>query len=131
MGAIPKKKKPTPECTRAAKGERKVAKLKYTTDLPRKMYTYFCSYEGVGGVPSFEKFARSIGTTLAILLSFRGHKKFDEAYAECNEIRRDYLIDGALAKRLDASFTKYLLDSEGGAVRDGEGDFSITLQVLE
>lgn len=108
-----------------------MAKFRYTPDLPRKMYTYFCSYDGGGQIPSFEKFARSIGTTLAVLSSFRGHKKFDEAYAECSEIRRDYLIDGALTKRLDSSFTKYLLDSEYGEGDDGAKNFSITVRVLE
>ncbi len=105
-----------------------MARLKYSNDLPRKMYCYFSSYEGSGAPPSFDKFARSIGTTLAVLLSFRGHKKFDEAYTECNEIRRDYLIDGALTKRFDSSFTKYLLDSE---TEGGTGEVSITLEVQE
>ena len=106
-----------------------MAKFRYTPDVPRKMYAFFSSYDGTGPLPSFEKFSRSIGTTLAVLNGFRKHKKFNEAYLECSEIRRDYLIDGALAKRFDSSFAKYLLDaeSEGGDTEQ----FSITLRVLE
>ena len=105
-----------------------MAKFKYTPDIARKMYAYFLSYDGGSGIPSFSKFARSIGTTLARLEQLRKYKKFDEAYCECSEIRRDYLIDAALTKRHDASFTKYLLekDSEDGASLD-----EITLRVIE
>ena len=95
------------------------------------MYSFFISYDGVGAPPSFEKFARSIGTTLSVLLSFRKRAKFDAAYRECCEIRRDYLIDGALAKRFDSSFTKYLLDSECEDSSTGGDSYSITLRVLE
>ena len=107
-----------------------MAKFKYTKDLPRKMYSFFTSYEGSGSLPSFEKFARSLGTTLAVLESFRRHEKFDEAYTECNEIRRDYLIDAALSKRFDSSFTKYLLEYEYGE-GSAENEFSISVRVLE
>ena len=112
------------------KTEVKMAKIKYTPDIAGKMYAYFSSYDGGGAVPSFSKFARLIGTTLSRLLSFRRYKRFNEAYLECNEIRRDYLIDGALAKRLDSSFTKYLIELEFG--KDcTEGENEITLRVVE
>ena len=108
-----------------------MAKMKYTKDLPRRLYGFFCSYDGTGALPSFDKFARSIGTTLSELMKFRTHAKFDAAYRECCEIRRDYLIDGALAKRLDGSFTKYLLECEYGTDDRGADAYSITLRVLE
>ncbi len=96
------------------------------------MYSFFTSYDGVGAPPSFEKFARTQGTTLDVLLSFRRWKKFDAAYRECSEIRRDYLIDGALARRFDPSFTKHLieLEKESGAAAGDDG-YSITLRVIE
>ena len=106
-----------------------MAKFKYTPDIARKMYTFFLSYDG-GGVASFSKFARSIGITLATLEGFRRYKKFNEAYLECSEIRRDYLIDSALAKRHDASFTKYLLELEHSDDTDADGS-EIILRVLE
>ena len=104
-------------------------KIKYTANLPRSIYTFFISYSDPGA-PSFEKFARSIGVTLEDIEHFRRHSEFDRAFRECNEIRRDYLIDGALAKRLDSSFTKYLLELEFGDSTDG-GENEITLRVIE
>ena len=62
---------------------------------------------------------------------FRTHAKFDEAYRECNEIRRDYLIDNALSKRFDSSFTKFLISLEYPEITDGESKLEVTLEVLE
>ena len=89
-------------------------KAKYTRDLPRRMYTYFVSYNGMGA-PSLSKFARECGLTLHDLLAFRDrHRELRRACEECNEIRRDYLIDNALGKRFDASTVKFLLSNEFG-----------------
>ena len=104
-----------------------MAKFKYTPDVARKMYAFFLSYDG--GIPSFSKFARSVGTTLAKLQALRKYKKFNEAYCECSEIRRDYLIDAALTKRHDSSFTKYILEIEFG--EDSPEENEITLRVIE
>ena len=91
-------------------------------------------YDGAGA-PSFSKFARSIRVTLSELESFRKHKKFDEAYRECGEIRRDYLIDCALSKRSDSSFTKFLLGAEFsmGEHQEQKCDevLRVTLEVVE
>lgn len=109
----------------------KLGKQKYSSDLPRRMYTYFTTYgEGVGA-PSFSKFARAIGVTLDELLSFRKHGKFDRAYRECSEIRRDYLIDMALNKRFDSSFTKFLLSEIEHAQNEDNGEFKFSLEVLD
>ncbi len=106
----------------------------YRRDLPRLMYTYFSSYTDVGA-PSFDKFARTIGVTLPDIERFRSHSEFDRAYRECNEIRRDYLIDNALAKRYDSSFTKFILASEYGmgekATSDEDSSLKLTLEVVE
>ncbi len=106
---------------------------KYTPDMPRRLYTFFASYGDQGGAPSFSKFARSIGVTLAELKSFCSNEDFQRAYDECNEIRRDYLIDSALCKKFDGSFTKFLLTAELGMGEnsDAEGDgFDFTLEVI-
>ena len=96
----------------------KKPKVKYSPELAGRMYLFFINYDD-RGVPSFQKFARSVGITTEDLESFRSHERFNRAYRECQEIRRDYLIDHALDKRFDGSFTKFLLmlDSE-----NGEGD---------
>jgi NifB/MoaA-like Fe-S oxidoreductase len=78
------------------------------------MYSFFISFDKSEGAPSFSKFARKIGTTLEELKGFRRISEFDRAFVECNEIRRDYLIDMALNKRADASTVKFLLTTEFG-----------------
>ena len=108
--------------------------VKYERDLPRRLYTYFVSYKETVGAPSFSKFARSIGATLSDIERFKKHKDFLRAYNECNEIRRDYLIDNALCKRFDGSVTKFLLSAEFGMGErkdDGtDNSFDFTLEVL-
>ena len=106
---------------------------KYTTDLPRRLYTFFLNYDGPG-VPSFQKFARSIGATLNDIERFRRHSEFERAYQECSEIRRDYLIDNGLVKRFDSSFTKFLLSCEYGMgdTKDAgvDKELKVTLEVI-
>ena len=106
---------------------------KYTSDLPRKMYTFFLSFDAPG-VPSFSKFARSIGATLKDIELYRSHREFERAYQECSEIRRDYLIDNGLVKRFDSSFTKFLLNAEYGMGEDRTADedkeIKVTLEVI-
>ena len=108
-------------------------KIKYTSDLPRQLYSFFISH-GTDVIPSFDKFAKSIGATLAEIENFREHTEFDRAYRECSEIRRDYLIDAALTRRYDPSFTKFLLAAEFGmGEKDKEKEdtgLSVTLEVL-
>ena len=105
--------------------------MKYKKDLAKRMYLYFATYSEPSGLPSFGKFARSIGVTLEELSTFRNRRQFDRAWRECDEIRRDYLIDMALTKRFDSSFAKFLLslDAEGGESDDG--DIKISLEVIE
>lgn len=108
---------------------------KYSPDLPRRLYSFFAGYSDQPGAPSFVKFARSIGATSADIQAFRKHGEFERAYNECNEIRRDYLIDNALSKRFDGSVTKFLLSAEFGMGEKGENtddnSLDFTLQVLQ
>ena len=92
------------------------------------MYGYFNAY-GELGAPSFSKFARSIGATLSDIESFRKKEEFDRAYRECSEIRRDYLIDNALTKRFDSSFTKFLISLEYGESEGASADGELTLKL--
>ena len=105
--------------------------LKYDSTLPGRMYRYFVGYDETGA-PSFAKFARLAGYTLEELESFRGRKKFGAAWRECSEIRRDYLIDMALTKRHDASFSKFLLSELNGesGTDSAQEDFKLTLEVV-
>ena len=117
---------------RAKNGKERTVKkkAKYNEAIAGAMYSYFISYNEPVGAPSFSKFARLMSLTLEDLTSFRKHKRFDAAWRECSEIRRDYLIDSALSKRMDASFTKFLLcELEADKKEDGRVHF--TLEVLE
>ena len=104
--------------------------------MPRLLYTFFISYSDSSGAPSFEKFARSIGSTLDEIEAFRKNREFDRAYRECNEIRRDYLIDSALTRRYDPSFSKFLLASEYGMgekekeKEKEDGELTVTISVI-
>jgi hypothetical protein len=97
-----------------AKGENMKRRTKYTKDMPRLLYTSFISHSDKRTAPSFSKFARSIGATLSEVEGFRENEEFERAYRECNEIRRDYLIDQALTKQFDPSLVKFLLTAEFG-----------------
>ena len=105
----------------------------YTEDMPKKLYAFFIGYSDTSTAPSFSKFARSIVATLNDIQEFRKYAEFERAYEECNEIRRDYLIDNALCKRFDSSLTKFLLSSEfgmGDKKDDEEREIDFTLQVI-
>lgn len=110
----------------------KKKKIKYSKDLPRRMYSFFLGY-CESGAPSFSKFARSIGATLEDLLRLREREEFDRAWRECNEIRRDYLIDQALSKRHDASFSKFLISLEypESEKASSNEDLTVRLEVEE
>ena len=94
------------------------------------MYLYFVGYQESIGAPSFSKFARSIGITLEELKSFRRRREFDAAWRECSEIRRDYLIDMALSKRADASFTKFIYAIEYPEIT-ADNEMHISLSVVD
>lgn len=100
----------------------------YYRGIEKDMYIYFVSYDEAGA-PSFSKFARRQGLTLAELEGYRRRKLFDKAYNECSEIRRDYLKDSALTKRHDPSFVKYLLETETNPSSEA-GDVKFTLEVI-
>ena len=106
---------------------------KYTSDMPRRLYSFFLGYSEAVGAPSFSKFARSIGATLGEISEFKEHKEFERAWKECNEIRRDYLIDMALTKQFDPSLVKFLLTAEfgmGEKEEKSEGALDVTLTVI-
>ena len=100
--------------------------------LCHRMYTYFVTYDETGA-PSFGKFARSVGLTREDLAKKRKNARFERAWRECNEIRRDYLIDCALTKRHDPTFVKFLL-SERDPDEAGPGEtgdpLTVTLEVV-
>ena len=104
---------------------------KYSKDMPKQLYTFFINHQDATA-PSFSKFARTVGVTLSELSAWRKNRRFDEAWRECIEIRRDYLTDMALTRRYDPSFVKFLLGAEFGVGEDGgDGELAVTLTVAE
>ena len=111
---------------------KKHSRLKYTKDMPRRLYTFFATFDDPTRAPSFQKFARSVGGTLDDLKRFRKNEKFERAYRECSEIRRDYLIDSALTRRFDPSFVKFVLSDEFSMCEDESANsISVTIEVVE
>ena len=104
--------------------------MKNASEMAGRMYRFFISYDD-RGVPSFEKFAKSVGITVSDLESLRRRKRFDRAYRECQEIRRDYLIDRALDRRFDPSFVKFLLSSDIEECESETGELTLRLEVSE
>lgn len=108
-------------------------KKEYTKDIPAKLYAFFRDYSE-SGAPSLSKFAVRCGVTLKELEEWRADAEFDRACAECAELRRDMLIDAALTKRHDASFTKFLLTAEfgmGESAKDADGRLEVSIEVVE
>jgi hypothetical protein len=103
-------------------------KAKYRRDMPRLLYTYYTEAIGGGEIPSISKFARRMAITVGDVEKFREHSEFEKAYKEVNEIRRDYLIDSALMKRFDSSFTKFILTEEFGNTGECE-DMTVCIKV--
>ena len=90
--------------------------------LSEKMILFFQNYDAAEGVPSFEKFADTVGCDGEELrLMAEADARFARAYRRCQSILRDRLTDGALLKRYDSSLCKYALDSlDCAAVGGGE-----------
>ena len=79
------------------------------SDLAKKMLSYF-SYSDERALPSFAKFAAQSGCSCAQLKSLCSQsEEFSLAYDECKERLFDMIAEGALLKRYDASFAKFLL----------------------
>ena len=109
----------------------------YVEDM-LKFFSFGDEWDPAAGIPSFVKYARRIGVTHEELLRFREkHPAFRAAYRECAARLRDFLVDGVLTRRFDASFVKLLLSdgsllSDEGSGTDGTGDapFCVTVTVL-
>ena len=108
-------------------------------ELGKRMLHYFrtAGWEGSEykeDLPSFVRFANAVGLTGATL---RGLCKKDAAfaatYAECEEILADRIADGALHRRLDGSFAKFLLLSRFGfdEVRETDAPFAVEILLKE
>lgn len=91
-----------------------------TKSLEQKMLHYFrtagcADSEFKEDLPSFVRFAHRFGLDMQTLREEREkNASFAHACKECEEILADRIVDGALHKRLDASFAKFLLTARFG-----------------
>ena len=108
-----------------------------TEALGERMLHYFrapTDEEGRGstGLPSFTAFAHSLGTTVGALRRFKEQNaEFRAVWEECEELLCDRIIDGALHRRLDGSFAKFILTARYGiADRETEEDEPFAVEIL-
>lgn len=108
--------------------------------LGKKMLDYFraAGSEENGGretLPSFTAFAHSLGTTVGAMRRFKEqNESFRAAWEECEELLCDRIIDGALHRRLDGSFAKFLLTSRYGLAEkatESDAPFCVEIQLKE
>ena len=110
-----------------------------TKELAKRMLHYFRTAGCEGSeykedLPSFVRFASAVGMTGATLRGLcKKSAAFARIYAECEEILADRITDGALHRRLDGSFAKFLLLSRFGfdEVREEKDPFAVEILLKE
>ncbi len=96
--------------------------------LGEKMLHYFKTAGCEGSeykedIPSFVRFAHTLGTTVGALRRFKEQNAdFRAVWEECEEILCDRIIDGALHRRFDGSFAKFLLTARFGLAEKAEAE---------
>ena len=105
--------------------------------LGNRMLHYFRSEsaDGKDVLPSFVRFAAMEKTSMHQLRELRKkNKRFALIAEECEEILCDRIADGALHRRLDGSFAKFLLSERYGytAAKEGEEEsFGVKISLSE
>ena len=83
-------------------------------------------------LPSFVRFVHHVGTDMQGLQTRQAQSRaVAHAYEECRAILCDRIIDGALHKRYDASFAKYLLTELLIESAAEENSFAVDIVVRE
>lgn len=103
----------------------------YNPGYERQMLQYFTnSGSDTNAFPTFSAFAEEIGVSLAEMTEWkRSEPSFARAWEECRERQRARLIVGALTRRYDPSFCKFLL-GEISPERSAE-PFTVRVEVVE
>ena len=100
------------------------------SELSEQMIAFFQNYEASEGLPSFEKFASSVGCDGEEVREMcEKSEHFARAYRRCLAILRDRLTDAALLRRYDPSFCKYVLDTLNDADDIGGEDTPLAVEV--
>ncbi len=106
--------------------------MAYSQCYERQMLIYFRDAEPPE-FPTFSAFACHIGVTMETLRQWRRDTPaFDSVWNECREIQKSRLITGALAKRYDATFAKFLLSEMFGfSEENGSNTLTVTVEVVD
>ena len=103
------------------------ASLKYKEEYCERMLNYF---NQEGGYPTFELFAASIGVERTTLYKWcAAHPRFQHAYARCKDIQLGKTIEGAMSKRYDPSFAKFICSACHGMREKTETDTTLRFEV--
>ena len=101
-------------------------------ELAGKLIAHF-TFEAGDIPPTLSEFRRRMGISLAEYAALLRDARFSEAARDARARYLDTLTVGALLKKYDASFVKYLLDSAGE--EDGEDGkpepLSVEVRVIE
>jgi hypothetical protein len=80
--------------------------MKYKAEYCQAMIDYFNDDDGY---PTFELFAASIGVDRDTLLNWTvDHDRFRHAYAKCKSIQLGKTISGAMCRKYDSNFAKFI-----------------------
>ncbi len=105
--------------------------------LGQRMLHYFRGEDpkAEGGLPSFVRFAAKERISMHELRRLcEKNKSFARIYDECEETLCDKIADGALHKRLDGSFAKFLLAERYGYTKkkeEAEESYGVTISLSE
>ena len=106
-------------------------------ELSRRMLRYFLDDGAETGsdIPSFVRFAAIEKIGIHKLRELREtNKAFATVWEECREILCDKVADGALHRRLDGSFAKFLLSEKYGYTMSEETEeesFGVRISLSE
>ena len=103
------------------------AAAKYKDEYCEKMLAYFQSDRGF---PTFETFAASIGVVRSTLNNWcEKHARFRHIYARCKDIQLGKTIEGALCRRYEPSFAKFICTACHGLREKTETDATLRFEV--
>ena len=117
---------------------------KYTPDMPQRLIEYFTTpflreiTDNMGRQqtvatppPSIVGFSKLVGVYTRTLYSWVDtYPEFAEAYAYCQDLAQQNLIDGGLTHALNANMSRFVLSAQYGMMEKTEQKQSVTLNVL-
>lgn len=103
--------------------------MKDTKELARRLLAHF-TFEPGGIPPTFSEFRQQAGLSYSEFSALCEDEDFAEAMRDARARYLDTLTVGALLKKYDASFVKYLLDAAvDGESKEGKAPENVTVEV--